>query len=170
MMFLEINPLVKPDIGLIFWTTITFIVLLIVLRKFAWKPVLGAVKKREQSIEDSLAEAEKAREEMKKLQNDNEKILAEARRERDTILREARDVRDKLVTEARDDAAKQADQIISSAREQIDNQKMAAVTELKNQVADMSIQIAEMILRRELDDKKKQEELVQEHLTNFKFN
>lgn len=169
-MLLEINPLVKPDIGLIFWTTITFLVLLVVLRKFAWKPVLKVVKNREKSIEDSLAEAEKAREEMKRLQSDNEKILAEARKERDTILREARDVRDKVIAEAKQDASSQADQIITSAKEQVENQKMAAVTELKNQVADMSIQIAELILRRELEDQEKQEELVQEHLKNFKLN
>lgn len=169
-MFLEINPLVKPDIGIIFWTTITFLILLFLLRKFAWKPILGAVKSREESIETALASAEKAREEMQKLKSDNEKILAEARAERDIILREAREVRDKVVTDAKAEATKQAEQIITSANEQIENKKMAALTDLKNQVAEMSIEIAEMILRKELGNKEKQSEIVQEHLKNFKLN
>lgn len=170
MMFLEINPLVKPDIGLIFWTTITFLILLVVLRKFAWKPILGAVKDREASIKDSLASAEKARDEMERLQSNNEKILQEARQERDKLLKEAREIRDKIVNEAKDQASEQAEQIISSAKDQIHNQKMAAITELKNQVGEMSIEIAELILRSELANKEKQEELVESHLKNFKLN
>ncbi len=169
-MFLEINPLVKPDIGLIVWTTITFLILLVLLRKFAWKPILGAVKGREESIKESLASAEKAREEMKRLQSDNERILQEARQERDKMMKDARDIRDKIVSDAKADANEQAEQIIASAKEQIDNQKMAAITELKNQVAEMSIEIAEMILRAELDDKEKQSKLVDNHLKNFKLN
>ena len=169
-MFLEINPLVKPDIGLIFWTTITFLILLVLLRKFAWKPILGAVKEREESIITSLAAAEKARDEMERLQSNNEKILKEARQERDKLLKEAREIRDKIVNDAKGEAAEQAEQIISSAKEQIHHQKMAAITELKNQVGEMSIEIAEMILRSELGDKKKQQELVDSHLKNFKLN
>jgi F-type H+-transporting ATPase subunit b len=170
MMFLEINPLVKPDVGLIFWTTVTFLILLLLLRKFAWKPILGAVKSREASIKESLAAADAAREEMKRLQSDNERILQEARKERDLMLKEAREIRDKIVNDAKTDANEQAEQLVSSAKEQIENQKMAALTELKNQVAEMSIEIAEMILRKELDDKKKQGELVDKHLKNFKLN
>lgn len=169
-MFLEINPLVKPDIGLIFWTTITFLILLVLLRKFAWKPILGAVKDRETSIKESLASAEKARDEMERLQSNNEKILQEARQERDKLLKEAREIRDKIVNEAKDLASEQAEQIISSAKDQIHNQKMAAITELKNQVGEMSIEIAELILRSELTNKQKQEELVESHLKNFKLN
>lgn len=170
MMLLEINPLVKPDIGIIFWTTVTFLVLLVLLRRFAWKPILNAVKSREESIETALASADKAREEMERLKSDNEKILAEARQERDRILKEAREVRDKVIGDAKEDAGQQAEQLIASAKEQIDNQKMAAITELKNQVAEMSIEIAEMILRKELDDKEKQQAVVEDQVKNFKLN
>lgn len=169
-MFLEINPLVKPDIGLIFWTTVTFLILLVLLRKFAWKPILGAVEGREQSIKQSLAAADEARKEMKRLQSDNERILQEARQERDLMLKDAREVREKIVGDAKSEATEQAEQIVASAKEQIENQKMAAVVDLKNQVAEMSIEIAEMILRQELSNKAKQTEQVDKHLKNFKLN
>lgn len=158
------------SVGLFFWQTVLFLVLLFVLRKLAWKPILNAVNEREESIKDSLNQAEKAREELKELKSDNERILAEARKERDTILKEAREVRDKVVADAKEDAGKQAEQIISTAKEQIENEKMAAITDLKNKVAEMSIEIAEMILRKELSDKNKQNELVQEQVKNFKLN
>lgn len=158
------------SVGLFFWQLLLFIVLLIVLRKYAWKPILGAVEEREKSIEDSLASAEKAREEMERLQADNDRILAEARAERDTILKEAREIKDKMINDAKSDAGSQAEKIIANAKEQIQNEKMAAVTDLKNQVAEMSIEIAELVLRKELSDKSKQGELVQEQLDKFKLN
>jgi F-type H+-transporting ATPase subunit b len=158
------------SVGLFFWQLILFLVLLFVLRKFAWKPILGAVEEREKSIEDSLASAEKARAEMERLQSDNERILAEARAERDVILKEAREIKEKMIGDAKTEAGTQAEKIIANAKEQIHNEKMAAVTELKNQVAEMSIEIAEMVLRRELDDKAKQGELVKDQLDNFKLN
>jgi len=158
------------SVGLFFWQLLLFIVLLIVLRKYAWKPILGAVEEREKSIEDSLASAEKAREEMERLQADNDRILAEARAERDTILKEAREIKDKMINDAKSEAGSQAEKIIANAKEQIQNEKMAAVTDLKNQVAEMSIEIAELVLRKELSDKSKQGELVQEQLDKFKLN
>lgn len=158
------------SVGLFFWQLLLFIVLLIVLRKYAWKPILGAVEEREKSIEDSLASAEKAREEMERLQADNDRILAEARAERDTILKEAREIKDKMINDAKSEAGSQAEKIIANAKEQIQNEKMAAVTDLKNQVAEMSIEIAELVLRKELSDKNKQGELVQEQLDKFKLN
>lgn len=158
------------SVGLFFWQLLLFLVLLFVLRKFAWKPILGAVEEREKSIEDSLASAEKAREEMARLQSDNERILAEARVERDSILKEAREIKDKMINDAKAEAGAQAEKIITNAKEQIQNEKMAAVTELKNQVAEMSIEIAEMVLGKELDDKTKQGEIVKEQLDNFKLN
>ncbi len=158
------------SVGLFFWQLLLFIVLLIVLRKYAWKPILGAVEEREKSIEDSLASAEKAREEMERLQADNNRILAEARAERDTILKEAREIKDKMINDAKSEAGSQAEKIIANAKEQIQNEKMAAVTDLKNQVADMSIEIAELVLGKELSDKSKQGELVQEQLDKFKLN
>lgn len=158
------------SVGLFFWQLLLFILLLFVLRKYAWKPILGAVEDREKSIEDALASADQAREEMQKLQSDNERILAEARAERDTILKEAREIKDKLINDAKSEASDQAESIIASAKEQIKNEKMAAITDLKNQVAEMSIEIAEMVLRKELEDKGKQSELVKDQLDNFKMN
>lgn len=158
------------SIGLFFWQLLLFIVLLFVLRRFAWKPILGAVEEREKSIEDSLASAEKAREEMERLQADNDRILAEARAERDSILKEAREIKDKMINDAKSEAGNQAEKIIANAKEQIQNEKMAAVTDLKNQVAEMSIEIAEMVLGKELEDKAKQGEIVKDQLDNFKLN
>lgn len=131
---------------------------------------MEAVDAREKNIEDSLASAEKARAEMERLQSDNQKILAEARAERDGILKEAREIKDKMISDAKAEASDQAAKVIASAKEQINNEKMAAITDLRNQVAEMSIEIAEMVLKRELDDKAKQGAFVQEQLANFKMN
>jgi F-type H+-transporting ATPase subunit b len=170
MSLLALNPLVTPDVGLLFWTTVTFLILLVLLRKFAWKPILNAVKAREESIDEALDAAEKARSEMAQLKSDNEKILKEAREQRDGILKEAREIKDKTIAEAKEKAGEEANRIIADAREQIENQKMAAITELKNQVGAMSISIAEKVLRAELEDKAKQEALVNEQLKDFNLN
>lgn len=162
--------LVTPEIGLIFWTTVTFVILLFLLAKFAWKPILKAVKDRETSIEAALKSADKAREEMERLKSDNEQILREARAERDGILRDAREISEKMVSEAKAKASAEGNKVIEQAREQIENQKMAAITELKNQVAKMSIDIAEKVIRKELSDKANQEALVGEQLQDFKLN
>lgn len=162
--------LVTPAIGLVFWTTITFIILLVLLRKYAWKPILTMVKEREQTIEQSLAQADKAREEMARLKADNDRILKEARQERDTILKEAREMKDNIITEAKDKAGEEANGIVAQAREQIQNEKMAVLTDLKNQVAEMSIEIAEKVLEKELENKDKQSALVKDQLAEFKFN
>lgn len=162
--------LVQPGIGLIFWTTITFLILLYLLGRFAWKPILGAVRKREHSIKEALASAEKAREEMAQLKSENEKILQEARNERDEILKDARSMREKMIADAKSQANTEADKMIESAREQIQNEKMRAVTDLKNLVGSLSIEIAEKILRQELDNPEKQKELVNRQLEDFKLN
>ncbi|MBT3612016.1 MAG: F0F1 ATP synthase subunit B [Flavobacteriales bacterium] len=158
------------DPGLIIWTTIIFTLLLIVLKKFAWKPILTAVDERNKSIEDALKSAEKAKEEMQALNADNERILAEARIERDVLLKQAREMKDKIVSEAKDQANTEADKILLSSKEQINNEKLKAITELKNQVADMSIDIAEKILRAELSDLNKQKELVTQVLKSNGLN
>jgi F-type H+-transporting ATPase subunit b len=170
MQLLALNPLVKPDIGLLFWTTVTFLILLVLLRKFAWKPILNAVKAREASIDGALAAAEEAKEEMAKLKSDNDRIMKEAREERDALLKEAREIKDRTIAEAKEKAGEEAKRILADAHEQIENQKMAAITELKNQVGEMSIAIAEKILRSELADKGKQEALVDEQLKDFNLN
>ncbi len=162
--------LVTPGVGLIFWTTIVFLLLVFLLAKFAWKPILGAVKTREEAIENALKSAEKARAEMENLQADNEKLLKQAREERDVILKEARTMKEKTISEAKDAASAEADKIIASAMEQIEHEKMAAITELKNQVASLSIEMAEKILRAELKDQKAQTEMVERMVDDVKLN
>ena len=126
--------LVTPQIGLIFWTTLSFFILLFILKKLAWTPILGAVKDREASIKDALASAENARNEMANLQADNQRILQEARAERDEMLKEARDIKATIVTDAKNAAKAEADAIISAAKALIENEKVAAITELKSSV------------------------------------
>lgn len=162
--------LVKPDIGLLFWMLVTFTIVLILLRKFAWKPILSALKSREESIENALQEAERAREEMSKLKSDNEDILREARTERDKILKEARAAKESMISDAKAKAKEEADRMISNAREAITNEKMAAVTELSNLVAKLSIEIAEKVTRNSLDDDASQKELVDTLIKEAKLN
>ena len=160
--------LVTPAIGLIFWTTVVFTLLVLLLKKFAWKPILSAVDERNQSIKDSLAQAEKARSEMSELTANNEKIIAQAKVDRDIILKEARDMKSEIISEAKDKANKEAEKLVSTAKEQILNEKMKAITELKNHVADLSIEMAEKILSSELSDVAKQKELVSKALKESK--
>jgi F-type H+-transporting ATPase subunit b len=162
--------LVTPEIGLIFWTPIVFLLLLIVLKKYAWKPILAAVDERNKSIEDALKAADKAKKEMLALNTDNERILIQAKKERDVLLKEGREIKDNIIAEAKDKAKLEADKILITAKEQINNEKMKAITELKNQVAEMSIDIAEKILKSELSDKNKQKELIAEALKSNELN
>ena len=160
--------LVTPAIGLIFWTTVVFTLLVLLLKKFAWKPILSAVDERNKSIKDSLAQAEKARSEMSELTANNEKIIAQAKVDRDIILKEARDMKNEIISEAKDKAIIEAEKLVSTAKEQILNEKMKAITELKNHVADLSIEMAEKILSSELSDVAKQKELVKKALKESK--
>ena len=162
--------LVTPAIGLIFWTAVVFILLVILLKKFAWKPILTAVDKRNESIENALKAAEKAKEDIENLTADNERILNEAKLERDALLKEAREIKDKVIAEAKDKAKIEAEIILVSAKEQITNEKMAAITELKNQVAELSIEIAEKIIKSELQDLNKQKELVTSAISDKDLN
>ena len=156
--------LVTPAIGLMFWTVVIFMLLLILLKKFAWKPILKAVDDRNSSINEALASAEKAKSEMEQLTADNDKILNEARNQRDSIIKEARDIKIKTIADAKNKASIEAEKIISSAKEQIKNEKMKAMTELKNEIADISIQMAEKIIKTELKDAKSQKKLIEEDL------
>ncbi|MEN8137540.1 MAG: F0F1 ATP synthase subunit B [Bacteroidota bacterium] len=166
--------LITPALGLIVWTLIPFIILMFLLKKFAWKPILSAVKDREESINDALEAADKAKEEMAKLQSDNEKILKEARLERDLIMKEARQMKDRMISDAKSEASKEAEKMIELAKTSIERETMQAMTELKNQIADLSVEIAEKVLRSELSDKDKQmslvEKLVQEAEDNVGNN
>ena len=152
--------LIEPGIGLIFWTSITFVLLVVILGKFAWKPILNAIKTREEGIEKALASAESALNDMRELKSANEVILANARAERDTLLKEARETKDAIIAEAKHKASAESDRILTSAREQITNEKNAAIDELKKQVAVLSIEIAEKILKSELSNDEKQKTLV----------
>ena len=162
--------LITPGLGLVFWTVITFLFLLIVLKKFAWKPILGAVGEREDGIKNALASAENARREMQNLHADNERILKEARAEREALLKDARDIKIKLIDDARGEAQSQANKIIEQAQAAIESEKKAAMAELKNHVANLSIEIAEKVVRAELSNKDKQIELVESMLGEAVLN
>lgn len=158
------------SVGLFFWQTVLFIVLLFLLRKFAWKPILNAVNEREKSIEDALNSAEEAKKKMAELKSTNEELLNKARAERDEMLKEARDMKDKIVADAKTKASEQADKIIADAKESIQHEKMAAITELKNQVAVLSIEIAEKILKDELSSGDKQKAIIDNVVKEINLN
>ena len=156
--------LVTPALGLIFWTTVVFLLLLLLLKKFAWKPILSAVEERNNLINDSLQAAEKARDEMSELNSNNEKIIAQAKLDRDSLLKEAREMKSQIISQAKDQAALEAEKLVNSAKEQISNEKMKVLIELKNHVADLSIEMAEKVLSNELSDASKQKELINRSL------
>ena len=167
---LKKKDMITFDPGLIIWTTIIFTLLLIVLKKFAWKPILNAVDERNTSIEGALKSAEKAKKEMEMLNADNERILAEAKKERDELLKEAREMKEEIINKAKEKANSEADKILQSAKEQITSEKKKAIVELKNSVADLSIGIAEKILKSELKDKNAQNELIKSSLKETGLN
>ncbi|MCL8008083.1 F0F1 ATP synthase subunit B [Gelidibacter japonicus] len=162
--------LITPGLGLVFWSIITFLFLLIVLKKFAWKPILGAIDERENGIKNALEAADKARLEMENLKADNERILNEARAEREAMLKDAREIKNKMVSDAKEEAQEQATKMITQAQEAIENEKRSAMAELKNHVASLSIEIAEKVVREELSNKGRQLELVESMLGDAKLN
>lgn len=162
--------LVTPEFGLLFWMMLSFLTVMFILAKYAWKPILKMIKDREKSIEDALQSAENAKAEMNNLKAENEKILQEARNQRDQMIKEAREIREQMISEAKGKAKAEGEKLLTSAREAIQNEKMAAITELKNQVAQLSIDIAEKILARELSAENKQKELIGDMLKSVKLN
>lgn len=156
--------------GTVLWTTIAFLIVAFILAKMAWKPILASIREREDSIDDALKSADKAREELSNLKSSNEELIKEARAERDALLKEARTSRDKIIAEAKEKAEAEYSKILGSAKEDIKNEKMAAITELKKQVADLSIHIAEKVLREELGKDEKQRELIDRYLQEAKLN
>lgn len=162
--------LVQPGIGLVFWMLLSFTLLLIILRKFAWKPILKALKDRENSIENALQSAQKAKEQMEQLNSDNEKIITEAKKERDRLMKEAREVKEKIISDAKETALIEAHKLTEASRQAIENEKAAAMTEIKNLVATLSIEIAEKIMRQSLENNDKQKELIQSLLNDVKMN
>ncbi|MBI4946884.1 MAG: F0F1 ATP synthase subunit B [Bacteroidetes bacterium] len=167
---LLLSPLLTPSYGLIVWTLLAFLIVLYLLKKLAWKPILKSLQEREDSIQNAIDTAKKAREEMTSLKSDHEKIVAQAKTDRDTILKEAREMKDKMIAEAKNLAAKEGERMITNARESIQNEKMAAITDLKNQVAHLSIEIAEKILKQELSEKDKQKTVITNLLQEVKMN
>ena len=161
--------LTSPE-SLIFWTTIIFVIFFFLLAKFAWKPILGAVKSREESINNALASAEAARREMQNLTADNERILQEARMERDALLKEAREMKDKMIADSKHEAQLQGERMIEQAKAAIESEKNAAMAELKAQVSSLSLDIAEKLLKDELSNKEAQTKLVEKMLGDVKLN
>ena len=152
--------LLSPDLGLIFWQLIGFLLLLFLLGKYAWRPILGALNERETHIEQALSAAEKAKAEMAQLKSENEQLLADARKEREAMLRDATAAANKLREEAREQASEESARIVADAQASIEVQKQAALAEIKHQVGDLSLVIAEKILREKLDDSEKQKDYV----------
>jgi F-type H+-transporting ATPase subunit b len=163
-------PLVTPELGLIFWQLVIFLIVLFLLGKFAWKPILASLKEREDSIEGALRMADQAKLEMQELKAGNEKLLAEARMERDRIMKEASAMANQLIEQAKNKATEEGGRMIVQAREAIQNEKNAALAEVKNTAAQLSIDIAERILRRELADTNSQKQLVDSYLKEVKLN
>jgi len=162
--------LVTPGIGLIFWTSVVFIVLIILLKKFAWKPILEAVEKRSNSIEEALNASEKAKAELTELNDEKDKLRKQALADRDALLKEAATTKAKIVSDAKAQAKQETEKILANAREVIKNEKMAAITELKNQVALLSLDIAEKIVKEQLTSSDKQKALVDNLVKEVNLN
>ncbi len=162
--------LLTPGIGLIFWQVVIFLLLVVLLGMFAWRPILDSLKIREESIEEALRSADEAREEMSKLQADNEKLLAKAREERDVLLKEAAKIAGQLKDEAKKDAKKITSKLIEDAKASIVSEKEAALKEVRNLVAELSVEIAEKLIRKSLGDEKSQKTLVEEFLAGKNIN
>lgn len=162
--------LVKPGLGLIFWMTITFSIVLFILSKFAWKPILSAIREREDSINNALNAAEDARKQMDALKSDNEKLLNQARAERDLMLKEANEMKENIIATAKRTADEEGRKIIAKASESIESAKLNAMNELKTQVAVLSVDLAEKVLRKKMEDRAQQEAFVNENLKSITLN
>jgi F-type H+-transporting ATPase subunit b len=162
--------IVSPDFGLIFWMTLSFLMVLFILKKYAWKPILKSLKARADSIGEALHAAERTKDEMARIKSDNEKIMQEAREEREKMLREARDVKERILADAKIIAKSEADKLIGSARTQIESEKLSAINEIKEKVVNLSIEIAEKILKESLDNDKKQKSYVDSLIKEIHMN
>ena len=162
--------LVMPDFGLFFWMLISFSILLYILKRFAWGPILSALSDRERSIEEALKSAENAKEEMLNLQSGNEKILKRAILEREKIVKEARELKESIINEARHEASLEANKVMEHAKAAIDRERAAAVSEIKSLIANFSVDIAEKILKEKLADDSRQKELIQNYIDQINLN
>jgi F-type H+-transporting ATPase subunit b len=162
--------LLTPDLGLLVWNLLAFLIAFFILKKFAWPAIIKGLTEREASITDSIATAERVNAEMAQLKNDNEALLTKAREERATMLKEAKEIKDKMINDAKDQAKVEASKIIADAQTAINHQKMAALTDLKNQVGTLVIEVSEKVLRRELGNKADQENYIKQLAGEVKLN
>jgi F-type H+-transporting ATPase subunit b len=162
--------ILSPDPGLVFWTSLSFITLLLILRKYAWKPILRALKVREEYIEFSLKDAEQAKEEIRKMAETRKQMMNEARLEREGLIREARELKNEIIEEARAAAKTEAFRMVEKAREQIDRERKEAVANIRQQVGLMSLEIAEKILKEELVSEERQQSVIEKYLRQVDFN
>lgn len=162
--------LLLPALGLIFWTLVAFGIVFFILKKYAWSAILKGLNEREQNIADSIATADKVRQEMAQLKSENEALLATAREERAAMLKEAKETKDKIITQAKDEAKLQASKIIADAHASIEQQKMAAMTDLKNQVGNLVVEVSEKVLRKELSNKPEYESYIRQLTQEVKLN
>lgn len=162
--------LLTPSFGLIFWTLLAFIIVFVLLRKYAWGPILNSLGEREKTIADSLATAERVKREMAQLKSENEELMAKAREERSAMLKEARDTKDRIVAEAKEQAKVEANKIIIDAQQQINAQKMAAITDVKNEVGKLVIEVTEKVLRRQLATSEAQEQHIKGLIDDIKLS
>lgn len=162
--------LLTPELGLFFWTLVAFLLVFIILKKFAWKPILNSLGEREKGIADSIATAERVKNEMSQLQSENEKLLIQAREERSLMLKEAKEMKDRIVGEAKEQAKTEANKIIIDAQQQIQQQKMAALTEVKNEIGNLAVEVASKILRKQLSSAEGQETYMKMLADDIKLN
>lgn len=161
--------MLSVSIGTVIWTTIAFLVVVFILAKFAWKPILNSIREREESIEEALESAERAKEKMKDLEANNEKLLVEARQEREEMIKSAREAKEKMIAEAKEKAQAEADKVLKNAQDSIRAEKASAINELKGLVGELSVEIAEKILKQELSADK-QKALIEESMKDAKLN
>lgn len=162
--------LLNPSFGLIIWTLVAFLIVFFILKKYAWKPILSSLDDREKNISDSILSAEKVRAEMAELKSENEILLAKARDERAAMMREAKEIRDKIIMEAKEQARQETNKIVADAQGAINQQKMAAITDLKNQVGNLVLEVSEKVLRRELSNKEEQEKYIKQLAEKVELN
>ncbi|MEO6220426.1 MAG: F0F1 ATP synthase subunit B [Ginsengibacter sp.] len=162
--------LLIPSFGLIIWTLLAFVIVFFILKKYAWKPILSSLKDREKNISDSILSAEKVRAEMAELKSENEILLARAREERAIMMREAKETRDKIIMEAKEQARHETNKIVADAQATINQQKMAAITDLKNQVGNLVLEVSEKVLRRELSNREEQEKYIKQLAEKVELN
>ena len=162
--------LLLPKLGLIVWTVLAFAIVFFILAKFAWKPILRSLNEREKNISDSILSADKVRAEMAELKSENEVLLSKAREERAIMMREAKETRDKIIMESKEQARQQTNKIVADAQATINQQKMAAITDLKNQVGNLVLEVSEKVLRRELSNKEEQEKYIKQLAEKVELN